>query len=163
VYVAVAGAGRAPAAIERLAEEVGRLLAEAGAVVVTGGLGGVMAAASRGAAAAGGRVVAIVPGESRAGATEHASVVVATGTGQARNLALAATCDGMLAVGGEWGTLSEIGLAGKLGRPVVALAGWDVRGVECAADPADAVARLLARIGPSPGSGGSHSARSKAG
>jgi uncharacterized protein (TIGR00725 family) len=161
VYVAVAGAGRAPAEVERLAEEVGRLLAGAGAVVVTGGLGGVMDAASRGAAAAGGRVVAILPGESRAGATTHADVVVATGAGQARNLAVAATCDGMIAVGGEWGTLSEIGLAGKLGRPVVALGGWEVRGVEVAADPADAVARLLARLA-APPSGG-YSERSNAG
>ena len=147
VHVAVAGAGRASADVERLAEEVGRLLARAGAVVVTGGLGGVMEAASRGAAAAGGQVIAIVPGESRAGATAHATAVVATGVGQARNLAVAATCDGMIAVGGEWGTLSEIALAGKLGRPVVALAGWEVRGVECAADPADAVARILGRLG----------------
>ena len=146
VYVAVAGAGEASAEIERLAEEVGRLLAGAGAVVVTGGLGGVMDAASRGASQAGGRVIAIVPGESRDQATVHATAVVATGTGQARNLALAATCDGMIAVGGEWGTLSEIALAGKLGRPVVALAGWEVRGVEVAADPADAVARLLGRL-----------------
>jgi uncharacterized protein (TIGR00725 family) len=149
VYVAVAGAGQASAEIGQLAEEVGRLLAVAGVVVVTGGLGGVMEAASRGAAQAGGQVVAIVPGESRQAATPHATAVVATGTGQGRNLALAATCDGMIAVGGEWGTLSEIALAGKLGRPVVALAGWDVRGVELAADPADAVARLFARLGPS--------------
>jgi uncharacterized protein (TIGR00725 family) len=148
VYVAVAGAGRASAEVEHLAEEVGRLLAGAGAVVVTGGLGGVMEAASRGAAQAGGQVIAIVPGESREAATAHATAVVATGTGQARNLALAATCDGMIAVGGEWGTLSEIALAGKLGRPVVALAGWQVRGVDLAADPADAVARLLERLVP---------------
>jgi len=149
VYVAVAGAGQASAEIGQLAEEVGRLLAVAGVVVVTGGLGGVMEAASRGAAQAGGQVVAIVPGESRQAATPHATAVVATGTGQGRNLALAATCDGMIAVGGEWGTLSEIALAGKLGRPVVALAGWDVRGVELAADPADALARLFARLRPS--------------
>jgi uncharacterized protein (TIGR00725 family) len=160
VYVAVAGAGRALAEVERLAEEVGRLLAGAGAVVVTGGLGGVMEAASRGAAAAGGQVIAIVPGESRDGATARATAVVATGAGQARNLAVAATCDGMIAVGGEWGTLSEIGLAGKLGRPVVALHGWEVRGVEIAADPADAVARLLARLAPP---SGGHSGRSNAG
>jgi uncharacterized protein (TIGR00725 family) len=143
VYVAVVGAGRASSELERLAEEVGRLLAGAGAVVVTGGLTGVMDAASRGAAAAGGHVVAIVPGDSRAGATRHATTVVATGAGQARNLAVAATCDGMIAVGGEWGTLSEIALAGKLGRPVVALASWRVPGIEAAADPAAAVARLL--------------------
>jgi uncharacterized protein (TIGR00725 family) len=143
VYVAVVGAGRANAGVERLAEEVGRRLAQAGAVVVTGGLTGVMDAASRGAASASGHVVAVVPGESRAGATAHATTVVATGTGQARNLAVAATCDGMIAVGGEWGTLSEIALAGKLGRPVVALAGWEVPGVETAADPEAAVARLL--------------------
>ena len=162
MYVAVAGAGRASAEVERLAEEVGRLLARAGAVVVTGGLGGVMEAASRGAAEAGGRVVAIVPGESREGATAHATTVVATGAGQARNLAVAATCDGMIAVGGEWGTLSEIALAAKLGRPVVALGGWEVRGVDCASDPADAVARLFARLLPPP-SGGPHPARSNAG
>ncbi len=144
--MSVVGAGRAPADVERLAEEVGGLLARAGAVVVTGGLGGVMEAASRGAASAGGHVVAIVPGDSRASATPHATTVVATGAGQARNLAVAATCDGMIAVGGEWGTLSEIALAGKLGRPVVALAGWEVRGVEVASDPADAVARVLARL-----------------
>jgi uncharacterized protein (TIGR00725 family) len=143
VYVAVVGAGRASPEIERLAEEVGRRLAQAGAVVITGGLTGVMDAASRGAAAAGGHVVAIVPGESRAGATTHAAKVVATGTGQGRNLAVAATCDGMIAVGGEWGTLSEIALAAKLGRPVVALAGWEVRGVEIAPDPEGAVRRLL--------------------
>jgi hypothetical protein len=119
-----------------------------------------MDAASRGAARAGGRVVAIVPGESRAGATAHATTVVAAGTGQARNLAVAATCDGMIAVGGEWGTLSEIALAGKLGRPVVVLHGWEVAGVETASDPGDAVRRLLARLAPS---GGGHSARSKAG
>ncbi len=148
VYVAVVGAGRASAEVERLAEEVGRRLAQAGAVVVTGGLAGVMDAASRGAAAAGGRVVAIVPGESRADATPHADTVVATGAGQARNLAVAATCDGMIAVGGEWGTLSEIALAGKLGRPVIALQGWEVRGVETAADPADAVTRLLELLAP---------------
>jgi uncharacterized protein (TIGR00725 family) len=162
VYVAVTGAARASAEVERLAEEVGRLLARAGAVVVTGGLGGVMEAASRGAAEAGGQVVAIVPGESREGATSHATAVVATGAGQARNLAVAATGDGMIAVGGEWGTLSEIALAGKLGRPVVALRGWEVAGVESASDPADAVARLLARLAPPP-SGGPHPARSKAG
>jgi len=143
MYVAVVGAGRAGPEIERLAEEVGRRLALAGAIVVTGGLTGVMDAASRGAARAGGHVVAIVPGESRAGATVHAATVVATGTGQARNLAVAATCDAMIAVGGEWGTLSEIALARKLGRPVVALAGWEVHGVETAADPEAAVARLL--------------------
>ncbi len=147
MYVAVAGAGRASAEVAGLAEHVGRLLAEAGAVVVTGGLGGVMEAASRGASQAGGRVLAILPGESRHEATRHATLAVATGAGQARNVAIAATCDGMIAVDGEWGTLSEIGLARKLGRPVVALAGWEIRGVEQCAAPEDAVRRILELIG----------------
>ncbi|MGZ4430613.1 MAG: TIGR00725 family protein [Gaiellales bacterium] len=147
MYVAVAGAGRASPEVAGLAERVGQLLAKAGAVVVTGGLGGVMEAASRGASRAGGQVLAIVPGESRREATAYATLAVATGTGQARNLAIAATCDGLIAVGGEWGTLSEIGLARKLGRPVVALAGWDIRGIERCSAPEDAVRRILELVG----------------
>ena len=143
VYVAVAGASVAGERVAALAERVGELLAGRGCVVVTGGLGGVMEAASRGAHTAGGQVLAILPGESRDEATAHADLVVATGTGQARNLALAATCDALIAVGGEWGTLSEIALARKLGRPVVTLAGWELPGIPSAESPESAVALVV--------------------
>jgi uncharacterized protein (TIGR00725 family) len=127
---------------EARAEEVGRLLAERGCVVVTGGLGEVMAAACRGAKAAGGTTIAIVPGESRSSANEWADHVVATGIGHARNLAVVASGDAVIAVGGRWGTLAEIGFARVLGRPVVIVEpGWKVEGdgVERASTPAEAV------------------------
>ena len=102
-----------------------RLLAQAGATVVTGGLGGVMAAAGGGARAAGGSVTAILPGTDRAAAHE-ADVVVCSGVGEARDLAVVASADAVIAVGGGWGTLAEIGLARKLGRPVVLLESWSI-------------------------------------
>jgi uncharacterized protein (TIGR00725 family) len=107
------------------ARSVGRLLAQAGATVVTGGLGGVMAAAGSGARAAGGRVTAILPGTDRRAARE-ADTVVCSGVGEARDLAVVASADAVIAVGGGWGTLAEIGLARKLGRPVVLLGSWSI-------------------------------------
>lgn len=107
------------------AREVGRLLAREGATVVTGGLGGVMAAAGGGARAAGGRVTAVLPGTDRHEARE-ADAVVATGVGEARDLAVVASADAVIAVGGGWGTLAEIALARKLGRPVVLLRSWAI-------------------------------------
>lgn len=125
---------------EAAAEEVGRLLAERGCTVVTGGLGGVMAAAHRGAKAAGGATIAILPGEKREDANPWADYVVVTGIGHARNLAVAASGDAVIAVGGEWGTLAEIAFARTLGRRVVALAGApEVEGIETAATPAEVV------------------------
>jgi uncharacterized protein (TIGR00725 family) len=124
--VAVIGQGapdRGPEA--DAARDVGRLLAEAGATVVTGGLGGVMAAAGAGARGAGGRVTAIVPGTDRA-AAHPADAVVCSGVGEARDLAVVASADAVIAVGGGWGTLAEIGLARKLGRPVVLLSSWRI-------------------------------------
>jgi uncharacterized protein (TIGR00725 family) len=107
------------------ARSVRRLLAQAGATVVTGGLGGVMAAAGSGARAAGGRVTAILPGTDRRAARE-ADTVVCSGVGEARDLAVVASADAVIAVGGGWGTLAEIGLARKLGRPVVLLGSWSI-------------------------------------
>jgi uncharacterized protein (TIGR00725 family) len=141
IQVAVIGSG---AQHEPLAEEVGRLLAEHGATVVTGGLGEVMAAAARGAKSAGGTTIAIVPGESRREANEWSDYVVVTGIGHARNLAVAASGDAVVAVGGSWGTLAEIGFAKRLGRTVVVLAGgWDVRDVAQAGSAAEAVELAL--------------------
>jgi uncharacterized protein (TIGR00725 family) len=112
----------------RLAEEVGRLLAEAGATVVCGGGRGVMEAAARGAAAAGGDVIGILPWVSPEDANPYCTQVVATGIGHARNLAVVASGEVAIAVSGEWGTLSEIAHARNLGRTVVALRSWSVSG-----------------------------------
>lgn len=130
---------------EDRAEEVGRLLAEHGATVVTGGLGEVMAAAARGARSAGGTTIGILPGESPADGNEWLDHVVVTGIGHGRNLAVVASGDAVIAVGGRYGTLAEIGFALTLGRPVVVLEpGWDVDGAQRARTPAEAVEFALA-------------------
>jgi len=127
VQVSVIGSG---VEHEERAEAVGRLLAEQGATVVTGGLGEVMAAAARGAKSAGGTTLGILPGETRAGANEWIDHVVVTGIGHARNLAVVASGDAVVAVGGRHGTLAEIGFALVLGRPVIVLEpGLNVEGV----------------------------------
>ena len=132
---------------EARAEEVGRLLAERGCKVVTGGLGEVMAAAMRGAKAAGGTTIGILPGMSRSDANEWVDHAVATGLGHMRNFAVAASGDAVIAVGGSWGTLAEIGFARTLGRPVVIVEpGWEIEGVERAATPEEAVERTLAQV-----------------
>ena len=119
--IAVAGAGVAGPELAALAEEVGRLLAARGATVVCGGLGGVMEAVARGAREAGGTTIGILPGDIRHDANPWIQHAVATGIGHGRNLAVAASGDALIAVGGSWGTLSEIALARRLGRPVVVL------------------------------------------
>ena len=133
---------------EERAEEVGRLLAQSGCVVVSGGRGEVMAAAARGAKSAGGATIGILPGESRTGANEWIDYAIATGIGHARNLAVVASGDAVIAIGGAWGTLAEIGFARVLGRPVVVLEpGWEIsgEGIERAETPAEAVELALAR------------------
>jgi len=142
--VAVIGSGRDH---EERAEVVGRLLAERGATVVCGGLGEVMAAAARGAKSAGGTTIGILPGEARERVNEWIDHVVVTGIGHARNLAVVASGDAVIAVGGSWGTLAEIGFARVLGRPVVIVEpGWVVEGVERAPTPEAAVERALAQV-----------------
>ena len=142
-YVAVCGASDPDAGQRELAREVGRRLAEAGATVLCGGLGGVMEAVAEGAAAAGGMVIGILPGADRAQANAHLTVAIATGLGEARNAVLTAAADAVIAVGGGWGTLSEIGLARRQGRPVVALAGWELEDVPIAVSADDAVRAAL--------------------
>jgi uncharacterized protein (TIGR00725 family) len=125
---------------EQRAEEVGRLLAERGCTVVCGGRDEVMAAAARGAKSAGGTTIGILPGETRADANEWIDHVVVTGIGHARNLAVAASGDAVIAVGGSYGTLAEIGFALRLGRRVVILEpGWEVDGALRARTPEEAV------------------------
>ena len=141
MQVSVIGSG---AEHEERAEEVGRLLAERAASVVTGGLGEVMAAASRGAKSAGGTTIGILPGETRSEANPWLDHVVVTGIGHGRNLAVVASGDAVIAVGGSYGTLAEIGLALTLGRPVVVLEpGWEVEGTLRADTPAKAVELAL--------------------
>jgi uncharacterized protein (TIGR00725 family) len=118
VQIAVIGSG---AEWTSRAEEVGRLLAEHGCVVVCGGLGEVMEAAARGAKSAGGTTVGVLPGESTRDANAWIDYAVATGTGHARNLAVVASCEAAIAIGGRWGTAAEIAYARLLGRPVVIL------------------------------------------
>ena len=134
---------------EAAAEEVGRLLAGRGCVVVTGGLGEVMAAAHRGAKDAGGTTLAIVPGEKHAEANAWADHIVVTGVGHARNLAVAASGHAVIAVGGGNGTLAEIAFALLLGRPVVRLGeGPTPEGVILAVTPSEAVDRVLSLLDP---------------
>ena len=127
VQISVIGSSEGSPEVLRDAEAVGRGVAEAGAVLVCGGLTGVMEAASKGAAEAGGTVLAILPTLSPADANPYATHAVATGTGHARNLAVVASSEAVIAVGGEWGTLSEIAYARKLGRPVITIQSWPLR------------------------------------
>jgi uncharacterized protein (TIGR00725 family) len=126
-YIAVIGAGNATVKERNLAEEVGALLAEANAVLVCGGLGGVMEAACRGASESGGATVGILPGSNRHDANPHVGIVVATGLGEARNAIVVTSADAVIAIGGEYGTLSEIALALRAGRPVIGLDTWELR------------------------------------
>ena len=157
--VAVIGAGGAVegSTTWALAEEVGKLLAEAGATVVCGGRGGVMAAVSRGAAIAGGEVIGVLPWTEPSEANEYCTHVVATGVGHARNLAVVGSGQVVIAIGGEWGTLSEIGHARSIGRTVVALRSWSLigrdrmegaPGVIPAETAAEAVTAALAELDP---------------
>jgi uncharacterized protein (TIGR00725 family) len=145
-YVAVVGPGNASEEQERLAEAVGRQLAERGAVVVCGGLGGVMAAACRGAEAAGGISVGILPGNDRAAANRWATVAIPTGLGELRNGLVVRAADALVAVGGGHGTLSEIALALRTGVRVIGLASWDISGVQTVEDAQQAVKLALGEL-----------------
>lgn len=125
---------------------VGRLLAEAGVAVLCGGLGGVMAAACRGAAEAGGMTVGLLPGPDPNASNAHVRIAIATNLGHARNAVIAQAADALIAIGWGPGTLSEVALGLKLGKVVASLGSWDVPGVTVAATPEDAVRVALAAI-----------------
>jgi uncharacterized protein (TIGR00725 family) len=125
-YIAVIGAGDATAEQVAHAEEVGRLLAHEGVVLVCGGLGGVMHAAARGCEAEGGISIGLLPGDDRSSGSPHLTVALATGLGEARNAVIARAVDAAIAIGGGYGTLSEIGLAARMGKTVVGLGTWDL-------------------------------------
>ena len=148
-YVAVVGSGEATGELYDAAREVGRLVAESGGVVVCGGLGGVMEAAARGATERDGVAIGVLPDEDRGRANPYLSYSVATGMGQARNLAVVCSADVVVAVGGEYGTLSEIGLALKVGRPVVGLKSWELPGhVLVARSPGETVQQAFEALTP---------------
>jgi uncharacterized protein (TIGR00725 family) len=151
LYVSVIGAGEAGPDVLADADAVGREPARAGAIVVCGGRGGVMEAACRGAVAEGGVTVGLLPDADRARANPFLTVSVPTGMGELRNGLVARAGDAVIAIAGEFGTLSEIGFALKLGRPVVGLGTWElarggepVAAIGAADGPRDAVARALA-------------------
>ncbi|NJO06284.1 MAG: TIGR00725 family protein [Chloroflexaceae bacterium] len=151
--IGVCGAGMCDAATWTLAAAVGRLIAESNAVLVCGGLGGVMEAACQGAAAAGGLTIGILPGADARAANTSVQVAIPTNMGHARNVIIVQTADVVIAIAGEYGTLSEIALARKIGRRVIGLHTWDL-GMDAthqphvlpANSPAEAVALALQAI-----------------
>jgi uncharacterized protein (TIGR00725 family) len=148
-YVAVIGATNATEWELGTAEDLGRALAEAGCVLVCGGLGGVMNAAARGAEAVGGVSIGILPGDDRDIASHHLTVAIATGFGEARNAIVARSADVVIAVGGEFGTLSEIALALKMGTPVIGIGTWELGRDDLDSDPivrASDVASAMAEL-----------------
>lgn len=152
--VSVIGASEADEKLSAEAEAVGRGLAEAGFTLVTGGMGGVMEAASRGATEAGGTAIGVLPWDSTDAGNPYLTHAIATGVGQARNLAVVASGQAVIAIGGSWGTLSEIGFARKLGRYVVSIDSWELArageelGILAAASAAEAVAAVVKKLGP---------------
>lgn len=142
-YVAVIGASRGSAEELEAAEAVGRGLAQAGALVVCGGRGGVMEAACRGAAQAGGTTIGLLPGTGREEANEWVTVAIPTGLGELRNGLVVRAADVLVAVGGAFGTLSEIALALQAGKPVLGVGTWHIDGIEAQPGAAQAVSRAL--------------------
>jgi uncharacterized protein (TIGR00725 family) len=142
----VIGPGDAGPNAQAVAQELGRRLARAGAIVVCGGLGGVMEAACRGAKEEGGTTVGILPGADRGAANAYVDVAIPTGLGESRNALVARAADALIAVAGGYGTLSEIALALKAGKPVVGLGSWEIQGVQPVEGPEEAVAAALARL-----------------
>jgi uncharacterized protein (TIGR00725 family) len=147
-YVSVVGSGTASGELYEMAREIGRLVAKRDGTLICGGRAGVMEAASRGATEAGGMAIGILPDEDRTRANEYLSYSIATGMGHARNLAVVCSGDVVIAVGGEYGTLSELGLARKVGRPVVALRSWELgEHVSVASSPEKAVEAAFGFLG----------------
>jgi uncharacterized protein (TIGR00725 family) len=142
-YIAVIGASQPTEEQEQAAEEVGRGLGGAGAIVINGGGPGVMAAASRGARDAGAVVIGLLPGDDRRAANEFVTLALPTGLGDLRNGLIVRAADAVVAVGGAYGTLSEIALALAAGVGVVGYDTWAIDGVELVDTPAAAVARAL--------------------
>ncbi len=148
--ISVIGAGTCDKDTYAIAEHIGKLIAHKGAVLVTGGLGGVMEAASKGAKETGGTVIGLLPGFSKKDANAYVTIPVITGLSHARNVIVVRSADAVIAVAGEYGTLSEIAIALKLGKPVIGLNTWEnIEGVVKADNADDAVARAFELAGKS--------------
>jgi len=152
--VAVIGGGQCSKEEAKLAEEVGRKLAREGAILICGGLGGVMEAACKGAQEEGGITVGILPGEIREQANPHVQIPIVTGMGYARNITVVKSAQAVIAVGGSYGTLSEIGHALQSDIPVIGLNTWSLvkngnedKAIITASSPAEAVSKALSLIG----------------
>ena len=143
MIIAVIGAGSCSSEIYGIAEEVGKLIALNGAVLLTGGLGGVMEAASKGAKEAGGTTVGILPGFSKEEANPFVDIPITTGLSHARNIIVVRAADAVIAIAGKYGTLSEIALALKLGKPVIGIKTWDIDGVVSVNSPDEAVQKAF--------------------
>lgn len=143
IRIGVIGGSTPDARSRALAEDIGRLIAEKGAVLVCGGLSGVMEAASRGAKKAGGFTIGILPGNSPQDANRHIDVAVATGMGYTRNSLVAMNADVLIAVDGQYGTLTEIAYGFIYGKKVVGLGTWDIEGIVKAETAQEAVRRAL--------------------
>lgn len=141
--IAVIGASEADDGALAMAKEVGKLIAKNGWTLVTGGLGGVMEAASKGANEAGGVVVGILPQGETCHANRFVTIPIATNMGHARNAIIAHTADALIAVGGGHGTLSEIAIALKLGKSVIGIGSWDIPGIVVTKDAKEAVKMLM--------------------
>jgi uncharacterized protein (TIGR00725 family) len=146
--IAVIGGRKVEKSLLREAECVGRLLAKRNAILVCGGLGGVMEAVSKGMNSEGGLTVGILPQDHKEKANAFVDVPIATGLGVGRNVIIARATDAVIAVGGGYGTLSEIAFALQMGKPVVGISTWDVKGVHSATDAEDAVKKLYAILNP---------------
>jgi uncharacterized protein (TIGR00725 family) len=141
MQISVIGHAQAAPGEQEAAYAVGRMIAGNGAVLVCGGLGGVMEAACKGAQEAGGTTVGILPGTE--GGNPHLRITIRTGLGHARNVLVILSADAVIAVGGGHGTLSEIAIALKTGRPVYGISTWDIEGVIPCSSPEDAVMRAV--------------------
>jgi uncharacterized protein (TIGR00725 family) len=141
--IAVIGAGNADENTLKIAEDVGKLIAKRNAILICGGLGGVMEAAARGAKSENGITVGILPQSHREDANPYIDVPVATGFGEGRNVIIIRSADALIAVGGEYGTLSEIALGLKTGKPVIGINTWDIKGIIKADSAEDAVSEVF--------------------
>lgn len=141
--IAVVGGRNAEESLLEEAETLGRLIAKKGAVLVCGGLGGIMEAAAKGAKSENGFTIGILPNDDKKDSNEHIDVPIATGLGIGRNVIIARSADALIAVGGEYGTLSEIAFALQMGKPVVGIKTWDIKGVIPAKDAEAAIGKVF--------------------
>lgn len=145
--IGIIGAGSCDEKTYKTAYDAGAAIAKSGCLLICGGLGGVMEAACHGAKEAGGFTIGIVPGSNRKSANKYVDYEIVTNAGHARNIFIAHSADALVAISGSHGTLSEIAISLKLGKPVVGLGSWDIKGVTAMDDPSKAVGKALELIG----------------